>query len=324
MKKELIWLHQLPHTLPQDWQVEIEPLPQASYDARLRLTLHTKTHNFAVVYKQIHRKENLAQFLKQAAETDNPLLICNCLSDFLHQYCREHGINYIDEAGNVSIVDDAVYILIQGRQPDTQLPQVNTMSIGVAKCLFALFAEEELLQKTYSEIAAKAGISLGMVNKAIHYLIDNHHIPAEKQHRRLLDPKALQYQWLQAYRQTLKPKLKAMTVNTPLSWSSIALEEGELWSGEIAAYQLTKYLTPEQWLLFTRAPFQQKFRQYQARPAQDGKLTIAAPFWGESLTLNQTAQALLCTAELLTSPDSRNREVAEILNEQFLHLKQLP
>lgn len=94
--------------------------------------------------------------------------------------------------------------------------------------------------------------------------------------------------------------------------------------GEVAASKLTDYLTPEHALLYTRLPLQQKIREYRARPDERGNLTLATPFWGELLEITPFALALLSTAELLTSNDSRNQEVAEIINDQYLHLKQLP
>ncbi|WP_219722521.1 type IV toxin-antitoxin system AbiEi family antitoxin [Salinivibrio kushneri] len=47
-------------------------------------------------------------------------------------------------------------------------------------------------------------------------------------------------------------------------------------------------------------------------------------FWGKALDININAKALLAVAELLASRDSRNKEVAERINEQYLHLKTLP
>lgn len=310
--------------LPVSWCAQIDEGLEHNGDARLTLGLTTRKYAFRVECKRIHRKESLIQYHNQAEHNDSNLLICNLLSPFLRRYCQELGINYIDEAGNAYIALDDVYIWIQGRLPDAIPSQTASLSPGIAKCLFALFAEEDLLRKTYSEIATKAGISLGMVNKAIQYLIEHKHIPQHKSQRRFLSVESLQYLWLQAYVQVLRPKLEILTVITTHDWTSIGLENDDLWSGEVAAFQQIGYLSPEQGLLFTRAPFQQKLKLYQARPGKDGTLILAHPFWGEKLTLNGRARALLMVAELLASGDDRNREVAGIINDQYLHLKQLP
>lgn len=54
------------------------------------------------------------------------------------------------------------------------------LSIGIMKCLFALLVDENLLTRPYSEIAHQSNISLGMVSKAIHYLITDKYIPEKK------------------------------------------------------------------------------------------------------------------------------------------------
>lgn len=311
--------------LPKELQARLTAshTSQESGDAKLEFTFNDQAYAFHVECKLIHRKESLQHFLSQHSGI-TPLLVCNPLSDFLRDYCHKQNINYIDEAGNARIVDSGLYILLQGNKPAPRQTHAPKMSIGIMKCLFALLAESDLLTRPYSEIAQKADISLGMVSKAISYLIENKHIPAKKSNRRLLDKQALIYQWLASYNTTLRPKLKMMRLNTPHHWEALELQNGDIWGGEVAASTLTDYLTPEHWLLFTRSPLQQKIREYRARPAPDGNLTVANPFWGESLKINQFATALLSTAELLASQDSRNREVAEIINDRYLHLKQLP
>ena len=311
--------------LPKELQARLiaRHTSQESGDGELEITFNGQAYAFHVECKLIHRKESL-QHLPSQHNGNMPLLVCNPLSDFLRDYCHQQNINYIDEAGNARIVESGLYILLQGNKPAPQKHRASTISIGIMKCLFALLADNDLLTRPYSEIAQKADISLGMVSKAINYLIDNKHIPEKKSNRRLLDKQALTYQWLASYHTTLRPKLKMLRLNSPQNWAELELQAGELWSGEVAASKLTDYLTPEHWLLFTRLPLQQKIRQYRARPAPDGNLTVATPFWGESLKLTPFATALLSTAELLASQDSRNQEVAEIINDRYLHLKQLP
>ncbi|GAB1077219.1 MAG: hypothetical protein SAqTSB_33560 [Shewanella algae] len=311
--------------LPKELQAKLKAshTNQESGDTKLEFIFKGQAYAFHVECKLIHRKESLQHFLNQHNDI-TPLLVCNPLSDFLRDYCHEQNINYIDAAGNARIVDSGLYILLQGNKHAPRQAHAPKISIGIMKCLFALLVESDLLTRPYSEIAQKADISLGMVSKAIGYLIDNKHIPAKKSERRFLDKQTLIYQWLASYSTTLRPKLKMVQLNTQHSWEALKLQPGDIWGGEVAASTLTDYLVPEQWLLFTRYPIQQKIREYRARPAADGNLTVAAPFWGESLKINQFTTALLSTAELLASQDSRNREVAEIINDQYLHLKQLP
>ncbi|PSW21530.1 hypothetical protein C9I98_03345 [Photobacterium sanctipauli] len=323
MKKEVEIQNQVMAQLPADWLANITLLPAGPYDAELTLEFGGFTRNFHVESKYIHRKETLDHYAKQC-DTASTLLFCNPLSDFLRDYCQQQNINYIDAAGNARIVGDGVYVLLQGNAVPPRQPSVPGMSIGIMKCLFAFFADDELISQPYSKIADRAGISVGMVSKAMGYLTEHQFIPGGKKGRRLLDKTTLAYQWLIAYPTVLKPKLSTLVLEANQHWQKLATEPGDVWIGEVAASQLTDYLEAEQWLLFTQQPLQQKIRQYRSRPDPNGKLTVANAFWGEALTLNTFANALLSTAELLASQDGRNREVAEILNEQYLHLKQLP
>ncbi|OEE18292.1 hypothetical protein OAY_10210 [Vibrio cyclitrophicus ZF205] len=311
--------------LPKELQAEISihHTNSEGYDAVIDLRLGGMLSSFYAECKTIHRKESLSHFLARPSVQDR-LLICNALSPFLRDYCHQHNISYIDEAGNARIIKPGVYVLIQGNKLKLEQDKKPVMSIGIMKCLFALLVDDKLLTRPYNEIAHQANISLGMVSKAIHYLISNKYIPEKKANRRLLDKPALIYQWLQSYNSVLRPKTNMMRLASHQYWGELELLPGEFWGGEVAASDLTRYLIPEHALLYTYLPLQQKIRQYRARPDDNGNLTVANPFWGKSLDVTPFALALLSTAELLNSQDSRNREAAEIINDRYLHLKQLP
>jgi len=324
VKMDVNELYKAIEALPKEIQANftVSDACNSSHDALLTWKVNNHTVHFPVEHKIIHRKESLRHYQEQHGT--HGVLLCNYLSDFLRDYCHQHHINYIDEAGNTRLVDEGLYILIQGKKAPVQPTAAPVLTLGIMKCLFALFVDNNLLTKPYSEIAQKADISLGMVSKAINYLIDNKHIPKEKSQRRLLDKQELIYQWLRSYDSVLRPKMAMLTLNAPQPWEQLEVGPDELWSGEIAASTLTEYLTPEHGFLYTRQPLNQKIRQYRARPDKNGNLTVASTFWGESLDITPFATALLSTAELLYSQDSRNQEIAEIINDQYLHLKQLP
>lgn len=297
--------------------------PDSGVDASVTLTIAGEARTFNAEVKRIHRKASLDTFL-QSHHPHETLLICNPLSTFLRQYSEEKGINYLDEAGNAHIVQPGFFLHIEGKKGEKIRDARPTLSEGIMKCLFALLVDDELLNQPYEIMAKKAGVSLGMVSKTMKFLIEIQAIPQDKKSRRFLDKSALIHQWLVSYPQVLRKKLAPFRVKTPLHWQEIALEEGEIWGGEVAAALMTNYLVPEEYWLFTREPMQKKMRDLHARPSADGQFLIAAPFWGASLTVSPSAQALLTVAELLASNDSRNREAAEILNDQYLHLNSLP
>ncbi|PKF48860.1 type IV toxin-antitoxin system AbiEi family antitoxin [Enterovibrio nigricans] len=326
MKEQILSqaLNALPaHIEIADIHYQDADVADSGVDATVTLKIAGEMRTFDTEIKRIHRKATLDAFLQTHHQRET-LLICNSLSAFLRQYSEEMGINYLDEAGNAHIVQPGFFLHIEGKKQENVQDARPTLSVGIMKCLFVLFFNDELLNQPYEIVAEKAGVSLGMVSKTFKYLIDIHAIPKDKKSRRFLDMPTLIQQWLTAYPQVLRRKLAPFRVKTPLHWQTITLDEGDIWGGEVAAAQLTNYLEPEEYWLFTREPMQKKMRALQARPSIDGQLLIAVPFWGKSLTLPLTAQALLTVAELLASNDSRNREAAEILNDQYLHLKSLP
>ncbi len=90
----------------------------------------------------------------------------------------------------------------------------------------------------------------------------------------------------------------------------------------MAAAELSEgYLVPESGLIFTPYPLSQRRKELGLKPARDGKLQLLSCFWG-NFKLNREAEAMLCVAELLTSGDDRNREVARIINDKYLHLNE--
>lgn len=321
--------------LPKQIKAEVsnENAAEGPYgDAVLSLRAGNQSQRFEVEVKKVHRKESLAQLamLKSILGTDcHRLLICNPLSGFLADYCEEHRINFIDTAGNARVHTPNLTLWISGKQ----LPKHGSlaargtgprMTVGTMKLLFVLFTCPEAHQSSYRELGALAGISLGMVSKGFSYLKHEGFVRDANKQRRLMNEAFLLAQWVRDYRSVLRPKLGGIQLVAPKDWREISLLERDVWGGEVAAEQLTQYLKPELLQLFTSEPLPQRLGQLKLRPANDGKLWLIPAFWGPHLPIDKKARALLSVAELMASGDSRNEETAEIINEQYLHLKALP
>ena len=153
------------------------------------------------------------------------------------------------------------------------------------------------------------------------FLIENKHIAHQSTPRRFLDVQTLQYEWLISYQQKVAPKIPSIACPPPENWESVPLNAGDIWAGEVAAAQLTNYLIPQDYLLFTQSMRPEK---YPISKNHNAKLRMKKAFWGKALSISQNAFALLTVAELLSSNDGRNRELAEMINDQYLHLTKLP
>lgn len=317
-------LENILQVLPNEWQSHIKLFNKAenpAIDGELTILLNQLPKHYFVEFKQIHRKESLVHY----AHTDlkkRHILVCNALSAYLREICTDLNVNYIDESGNIRIVDDSTYILIQG-QKAVPSKTIATMTTGIVKCLFAFFAEPTLLNAPYTLIAEQADISLGMVNKTMNFLTSHKHIALQSTQRRFLDIQNLQYEWLNSYLQKVAPKIPFISWPPPENWENITLGQGDLWTGEVAAAQLTDYLIPQEFMLFTQNMRPEKYSVSKNRNSTS-VLNVKKAFWGKELNISQNAFALLTVAELLLSKDGRNREVAEMINDKYLHLTKLP
>ncbi|MCE9679188.1 hypothetical protein LZP69_08375 [Shewanella sp. AS1] len=293
-------------------------------DAEVILKARDKTYHFDVEIKHIHRKESLAALLPFVRP--DTLLICNRLSPFLADFCSEHSINFIDNAGNARVTYKEFNLWVEGKRPlksfSSNSPQAKP-GVGFMKLLFALLVKDETLHLPYRDIANLANISLGMVSKGVQYLVAEKLI-SQGSSRDVLDQAALYRLWFEYYRTVLRPKLGGIKLDAPSDWRDIPLNQRDCWGGEVAADELTQYLQPYELQLFTFEPLQKKLAQLKAKPNTTGKLWLVPAFWGQELQINNKAKALLAIAELLASNDSRNREVAGQINEQYLHLKTFP
>ncbi|HHY0525309.1 TPA: type IV toxin-antitoxin system AbiEi family antitoxin [Vibrio parahaemolyticus] len=309
--------------LPKSWQAEFNYEQSKNFDGTLTIWLGERLHRLLVDFKRVHRKESLRNVKAHMQIDGRYVLVTNTLSDFLKDECENLGINYIDEAGNIRIVNDDLYILItKPYMSDGMAKQPVAMTEGIVKCVFALFCEPTLLKSTYDEISKKAGISVSMANKAIKFLIEKNHIPKDKVNRRFFDENSLMYDWLLSYYKHIGSKQRTIPFPPPLDWRAIELPDGAIWGGEAAAAELTDYLHPQNLFLYSTS--QVHGYEFNKTNPKAPRLQICRPFWGDELKINEKGRALLTIAELLATQDGRNREVAEIINDQYLHLKTLP
>ncbi|GKX57404.1 hypothetical protein SOASR030_35160 [Leminorella grimontii] len=325
--KEEQFLSTAAENLPKGFQLQYELGP--GYGARdgwgKLIVPNGEAVAFALEVRRVHRKESLLAAREQMSgiSTDLPaLLVCNSLTPALAEYCAVHQINFIDTTGNARIQTPGLYLLIEGKYEKKPVVANRRFAEGVMKLLFVLLSHPETLNDTYRNLAEKAGISLGMVNKAFTYLAAQRYFRKSENGRRLMNEEELLALWLRDYATALRPKLNFLPLAAPTSWNEITLAAGEHWSSEIAAAELSEgYLIPESGVIFTPYSLLQRRKELGLKPVSDGKLQLVSRFWGQ-LAINPKAKAMLCTAELLASGDARNWEAARIINDKYLHLNE--
>ncbi|MFH8136037.1 type IV toxin-antitoxin system AbiEi family antitoxin [Pantoea osteomyelitidis] len=286
---------------------------------------HGETVHFALEIKYIHRKATLMavrEKMTRSAGNMPWLLLCNRLTPALAMYCAEHQINFIDSAGNAHIQVPGLYLAIEGKYQKKPVASGGRLAEGVMKLLFVLLSSPETLNNTYRSLAELSGISLGMVSKTFDYLERQRYYRKSKSGRRLVNEEELQALWINDYASALRPKLDQLSLRQPESWEKLLLLPDEYRGGELAAAELSAgYLLPATGIIYTPHSLLQRRKELGLKPARDSGLQLIACFWG-SYILNTRAEVMLCLAELLGSGDDRNREVARIINDKYLHLNE--
>ena len=144
-----------------------------------------------------------------------------------------------------------------------------------------------------------------------------------KRGRRLTNKEKLIERWVTTYPEQLRPKLvlgryKAVAHD----WWKHAptLSTQAYWGGEVAAAKLTKYLKPEQVVLYAKGKPGELLLTNKLKKAPNGDVEILEAFWQTEYDwpYPELVPPLLIYADLLATGDARNIETARMIYEQQL------
>ena len=259
------------------------------------------------------------------------LLITRYLSPELLARCRELEIQCLDSAGNAYLnTSSGGFVLISGRRPAAQpaMPaEPKTMTASGLRILFALFAQPDLLNATYRDIASAAGASLGLVGPVLAQLSERGFLGTDGSGRRaFLHRRRLAVEWASNYIGQLRPKLAKRRFHVPnldqLHSMKLPSADGMTWSGEAAAAVQTSYLRPETFTLYAdmRSPsIAALASRLRMRPDAQGELEIIEPFWNPAvLDIEGIAPPELIYADLLAVLDPRKHETADLVLQRLI------
>ena len=132
---------------------------------------------------------------------------------------------------------------------------------------------------------------------------------------------ALLHLWLVGYEQLLRPRLLINRYHAEQHdwWLNAKLVE-EMWSGEVAAYKMTKYLKPEIITLYTPKLPTPLLLENKLRLDPHGEIEVIDPFWNFEYPekKDKLVPPLLVYADLIIRADGRTAETAKIVYERFL------
>lgn len=313
-----------------DAKIEREPQgDRTRADARLRLRFGGQEILLAVEVKHGLRPATLGPVLMKLERLGEPvLLVTDYVTPPLADRLREHGVQFLDAAGNAYLNHPPLLVWVKGQRP-VKTP-VFARPIGRAfqatglQVVFALLGQPELVDRPYREIARLAGVAHGTVGLVMVDLMEQGFvIELGKTGRRLRNRRRLLDIWVEAYARTLRPKLLLGRYRAPTHdwWETAAvLEYGAQLGAEPAAARLTRYLRPGVATLYAETVPARLLADHRLRNDADGDVEIRKRFW----TFEQEwghpdlTPPVLIYADLLATGEARCMEAGKRVYEEYL------
>jgi hypothetical protein len=202
------------------------------------------------------------------------------------------------------------------------------------KFLMVIINNPELLEASYREIASAAGIALGSIGPLLAELRSGGYAFYKRNKLNLDNREKLITRWIEMFHAAFRPKLikgnfRFLRAEAAKEWKN-ANYPGIFWGGEPGAALITGHLVPENFTIFTDKSGIELVKMLGIVSDKNGNVTILEKFWGEPSRNKKVikyrdkaspAPALLIYADLINDLDSRNREIAERIKEEYLNGK---
>lgn len=138
--------------------------------------------------------------LRRRGEPGVPMVCCPFISPRVAEILTEAGVGYVDQGGNARIAGEGFFLHVTGRDnpaPDTR-PLANPFSPKSSR-IVRLMLEEPQRPWRVQELAKEADVSIGLVSKAKHALMEEGYLWSLEGFLRLSDPDGLLQSWSRAY-----------------------------------------------------------------------------------------------------------------------------
>ena len=301
-------------------------------DAIAELRFGKLKAKFWVEIKNEIREQNLPGILNQVKQKPAEwLLVCQYIPKPIKEELKNRTVNYLETAGNCFIRKDGLFFYINDKAVTKQrLPKEGKLwkQTGL-KFLFGILVKPELLNQPYRNIAKATKVALGNIGPFIEELKQEGFVKEGINNKNkflfIENKEQLQNKWAGLFNAILKPKLRQgkfrfLNNDDEKKWKNLPAKN-IYWGGEPAGELLTDYLQPEVFTIYTNEPKTIIMKEFRLVPDQNGKVELIELFWDTKLFGKNNHKAvppLLAYAELITSPDSRNRETAELIRQKYL------
>ncbi|WP_168380955.1 type IV toxin-antitoxin system AbiEi family antitoxin [Modicisalibacter radicis] len=261
------------------------------------------------------------------------LLIADYLNASAAKKLQAQGIQFIDTAGNAFIDRPDFKILIRGNGRSASFERGEEPHAGQRAfqrqgliVVYHLLIVPDLVNASVRAIAERTGVSHGTVANVLKALETGGLVATRHSgERRVIEPRKLMERWVLGYCEKLAPKLLIGEFygETTDWWGEHGMDRfAAAWGGEIAGAFFSGHLTPQMATLFLpREHLPQLMQQYRLRKPPAGveaNIRLMERFWRTDDQEPSMVHPLLAYADLIRSGDSRNAEIARILDERYL------
>jgi len=304
-------------------------------DALIRIGRGTQKKEYAVEVKRGLRPATLGAALHQIERFGQPgLLVADHITPPMAGRLREHGVPFLDAAGNAYLEQPGIFVWVVGNRPAA--PAVPP-ALGRAfqptglQVVFALLCNPAAVNQPYRELGAMAGVAHGTVGWVMPELQREGFIAGlegGRGMRRLFKRDQLAAQWTDAYARLLRPRmlLGAYYVTNDAAWRDWPIRQhGALWGGEAAGALLTDYLRPGELTLYVdKVPAvlaaRNKFLA-NPEPGHTLRVEVRRRFWQFTVPDVRTdvTPPLLVYADLLATGEARCMDTARLIYDTHVH-----
>lgn len=293
-----------------------------------KLVLEPHGFQFNVMIKRWVQNVSIGSLVAQLERLPSgSILVADYVNPKLAERLRDNGILFIDTAGNAFVKAGNVHLFIKGNRLTSveKTPRKKSRAFNASglRLIFHFLQTPSLLNKPYREIAAITGVALGTIGWVINDLKDSGYLSSadKPRSRELKSPIDLLDRWAETFPERLKPDLSlgAYQCRSAQLWKDLKpLDHEAAWSGDVGAYLLDGYLTPEmQTLYLPRDELKNLVIKHRLSKAdaehhsEDGTIIwVYEKFWSDEES-NGIAPDILVYADLLSTDDPRNLEAAQ-------------
>ncbi len=287
-------------------------------DLKLNLYVEVKSNitnqNLGIVAYQI--KNNIAE------KNIILILVTHYITPQMADKLKAMNIQFLDTAGNAYINVPKILLFIKGNKVLEYIERekpVRAFQPAGLQLIYALLCQPGLENEPYRTMAKVANIALGAVTWVVKDLIKlGYLIDMGLRGRRLVKKNELLLRWVNLYAELLRPRLvigRYRTENKDWWEYENVPNLNAQYGGETAAALITKYLKPENHIIYTEENNGKLLHQLRLKTDPKGNIELLRKFWNFNDEWNKRdlVNPILIYADLLATGDERNLETAKMI-----------